>query len=345
MQPLVQKTLDELLDRMPHYGSEFAGTYANHAPMVLLALARLGGSSDRLERFFSFYDESKQLLPFATSKVVIDADNWRDHLGDRSAEEAYRTFFSTQLADHGRDQMLARWLPRLAPGIGASAFHALMRAAYSVIGGRHTESVNALAYWCATWLAMPVTTGTPPISGNPVTVLLHAAALPSTRTLTIKDLIWQNMQDAFALPDFSSAGDWFEAGDDALADCASAALTLFAATQDFCALHALTGLHWIRVLEPYHDATPQMVRHFWTGVVALMNKMEYPSLPAAHSVDAWRSLPCPDWEEIFACASQSLDEHDLSLVFSCSQEEKIYGDPLYRRVAARRLALIPEMKI
>src|SRR5690606_9206161 len=40
--------LADIMATMPAYGSEFAKTYANHAPMVLVALDRLGGSPERL---------------------------------------------------------------------------------------------------------------------------------------------------------------------------------------------------------------------------------------------------------------------------------------------------------
>ncbi len=37
-----------------------------------------------------------------------------------------------------------------------------------------------------------------------------------------------------------------------------------------------------------------------------------------------------------ACA----DEHDISLTYSAFAEEAVWGDPLYRVVAARRVGLI-----
>jgi len=42
-----------------------------------------------------------------------------------------------------------------------------------------------------------------------------------------------------------------------------------------------------------------------------------------------------------AAAVRSNDEHDLSLVFSANEEQKVYGDPLYQLVAARRVGLVP----
>lgn len=343
LNPSSREVLRDLLSEMPGYGSEFVGTFANHAPMVLVAQARMGASGYQLRRFFENYKGYKGLLPFKPSLLSIDEANWRDHLGERQHEDAYRRFFADEFRCRGRAELLHRWLPLLAPGVGSSAFHALMRVAYAVLNDDDTEVVNGLAYWCACWLQMPMPTGAQPLSSEPGEVLVHAGSVPAAKGQPIHALIWQNMQQSFALPGFETAGDWLAIDEDTMARCANAALSLFAATQDFCALHAVTGLHWIRVLAPFHEATSEMVRYFWAGVGALMNEMGYPSLPAPEAVQAWRDLPCPSWPEIFAAACQSFDEHDLSLVFSCSQEEAAYGDPLYRRAAARRLGMIKEM--
>ncbi len=68
------------------------------------------------------------------------------------------------------------------------------------------------------------------------------------------------------------------------------------------------------------------------------NAIPDPAQPTA--LEKWRALPVPSWEEIEAAAAASYDEHDISLVFSASQEMKVYGDPLYQVAAARRVGLI-----
>jgi hypothetical protein len=342
--PDSQAVLGALLLDLRSYGSEFVGTFANHAPMVLVAQQRMGATGDQLRRFLSHYDAYKGLLPFRDSTLEINADNWSDFLGQREHEAAYRRFFAAELSTKGLAGLLQQWLPRLAPGLGSSAFHALMRTAYALINDDEDEVVLSLAYWCACWLEMPTVTNTPPLSADPSTVLVHAGSLPSAKGQPVHDLIWQNMRQSFSLAGFETASDWLAIDHTVLERCASAAIALFAATQDFCALHAVTGLHWIRVLQPWHNATDEMVRYFWAGVAGLMNEMRFPVPPLPDTLERWRSLPCPEWPEIFQAACQSFDEHDLSLTFSCAQEEAACHDPLYRRAAARRLGMIPEMK-
>ena len=48
----------------------------------------------------------------------------------------------------------------------------------------------------------------------------------------------------------------------------------------------------------------------------------------------------PSDAAIAAAAVASDDEHDHSLVFSAFEEFRVFGDPLYKVVAARRVGLL-----
>jgi hypothetical protein len=121
---------------------------------------------------------------------------------------------------------------------------------------------------------------------------------------------------------------------------ARVSLALYAATEEFSALHALTGTHWLRLMAARTPDAATPLRYFWQAIASLYPKIGFPDLPDAAAVEAWRAAPCPDWAEIEAAAARSDDEHDLSLAFSAREEWKVYGDRLYQVVAARRMRLI-----
>jgi hypothetical protein len=334
-------SLDAIMGEMPAWGSEFASTfYANHAPMVLVALDRLGGSGARLRDFFEHYRDFKVLEPFGTTMSRLDRSNWTDAIGKREREADLRAFFAGEVQALGIDGALRAYLPRLAPGVGASALHALMRVAYGIIRQDAVEISIALSYWTATFLEMPASTGAAPVTDDPAEVLRRVAALRSMHGLPIHEMLWQNMLESGRTPEFPPVVDWLAITPETPSKFAAAAIALFAATQDFCALHAVTGMHWMRVTLPYCPTPEPLLRHFWQCVAALMGEMRFPVLPDAATLDAWRKLPVPDWSEIKAAAAQSYDEHDISLVFSASEEMKVYGDPLYQLAAARRVGLV-----
>ena len=333
--------IDRIMPEMAAYGSEFAKTYANHAPMVLVALANMGASEERLYEFFGYYRDVKQLFPFVPNVAPIDRGNWEAAIGSREREADLRSFFAAEVDRLGIKDVLLTYLPRLSPGIGASALHALMRTAYALLRTDRSEIASALAYWAATYLALPMSAQAAPVTDDPAEVLARVSRIEVLHRLPIQELLWHNIRLVAGQPEFQPVVDWLAITPDTPRRLAAASLALFAGTMDFCALHAVTGMHWLRLTMPYCPTPDVMMRHFWQCVAALMGEMRFPVIPSAEELEEWRHIPTPEWPEIFAAAIASNDEHDMSLTFSASQEEKVYGDALYRLVAARRVGLLP----
>ena len=331
--------LDALLAEARHRSAEFPDVLANHLPMILVALDRLGADPAREAAFFETYDSDKGLVPVPEPVAAVDGTSWTTVLGDRRREADARLFFTGEVARRGIAGAVSAYLPRLAPGVAGSALHPLMRLAYGVLRDDPAEVGTALGYWACCYLPLPAAGRTPADTDDPGVVLARVAAMPGLRALPAYDHLWHAIRAAAADPDFAPAVDWLRIDGDTTARVAATALALYAATMDFAALHAVTGAHWVRVVSRVCP-DPLLLRCFWQAVAALVPSIGFPALPSAEQLDAMRRLPCPDWPLIMSTAVASDDEHDISLVFSASEEEKVYGDPLYRVVAARRLGLI-----
>jgi hypothetical protein len=217
-----------------------------------------------------------------------------------------------------------------------------MRLAYGVLREDSAEIAIALGYWAATYLELGVAGGNAPVTDDPAEVLLRMRSVESFRGVeTELDLLWHFMRAIAAKPEFRPIVDSLAIGRDTAARMREASLVLYAGTMDFCALHAVTGCHWLRMLRPPMPAPETALRYFWQSIAALYPKIGFPELPDSEAVEGWRRLPCPAWPEIEAAAVGSDDEHDLSLVFSAREEFGTFGDRLYQVVAARRMQLIP----
>ncbi len=237
--------------------------------------------------------------------------------------------------------MIAAYLPRLLPGLAASATHGLMRFAYGVLRWDAQEIAAALGYWAATFLLLSEATGASPITEDPGEVLVRLRRIPAFREIkTELDLLWHFMRAMSRESEFASVVDWLAIGPSSLERVAQTSLALYAGTMDFCALHAVTGSHWLRIISPVAPEPNLALRYFWQATAALYPKIGFPDLSSHETLDGWRNAPVPNWPEIEATACRSDDEHDISLTFSAREEWKFYGDPLYRFVAARRLGLI-----
>ena len=322
------------------FSFEFPHMLANHLPMVLFAAHELGADDDRLAAYFASYRDANRLPPVPPPVAPIDADNWRDHLGERHREADYRAFFAGEVRRLGQRGALAAWLPTLVPGIAASALHSVMRLAYAALRGDPEETAIGLAYLCCTYLPLRIASGAPPETSDPAEVLARMRGIEAFRTLDCDaHLLWQWMQTTAALPAFAPVVDWLDVRGDGLARVAAASLRLMAATMTFEAVHAVTGAHWVRLTRGF-GCDDAMLRYFWQAVAAVYPKIDMPALPDEATFATMRAVDCPDWPEIAEAACASDDEHDLSYTFSAREEQKIYGDRLYQVTAARRVGLI-----
>lgn len=335
------KTLDDVLELARQDSVEFPYLLANHVPMVLIALDRMGASPERLADWYWHYKTDHKLHPPAPPQAAIRRDNWDEALGARGRESDYRAFFIGEVERVGIDGAIRAYVPQMMQGIAGSALHPLMRLAYAVLKNDRIEAGTALGYWAACHLPLPGPTGRPPDTDDPAAVLAAMGDVAGIRTYQPEtDLLWHNIREVAALPDFAPVIDRLAMGPETPGKMAETALAVFAATMDFSALHAVTGMHWARLIAPHLDDPLPLYRAFWQVIAALVPKIGFPALPTAEALDAMRATPVPDWPAIRNAAIASHDEHDVSLVFSASQEQEAWGDRLYQVVAARRVGLI-----
>ena len=334
--------LDRLLAEGRRYSGEFPRFLANHLPMALIAMHRLGGDDARLAQYFARYRDAHRLAPAPAPVAAITRETWAQARGDRARESDHRAFFDAEVGRRGARATIAAYLPRLLPGLAASATHGLMRLAYGVLRDDDAEIAAALGYWSATYLELGAATGAAPATDDPAAVLVAMKPVEAFRHVEVEiDLLWHFMRAIAARPEFGGLVDRLAIGPDTLSRLRAASLALYAGTMDFCALHAVTGCHWLRLIAPVNPAPELALRYFWQAIAALYPKIGFPDPLAAEALEAWRRAPCPDWPEIAAAAVASDDEHDLSLTFSAREEAALTGDRLYQVVAARRVRLIP----
>ena len=333
--------LETVLSRAREESVEFPYLLANHAPMVLIALDRLGASPERLEQWYEQYRASNGLPPMPPPVAPIARAAWIDALGDRTREADYRAFFIAETRRLGIDAVIRTYLPAMVNGLAGSATHPLMRLAYGVLKKDDDEVGTALGYWAACYLPLPPATGRAPDTDDPGRVLADVGNIEGIRSYEPEtDLLWHNIRAVAALPGFRPVIDRLAFKADTPRRMAATSLALFAGTMDFSALHSVTGLHWLRLVSPHLQDAEPFYRAFWQVIAALVPKIGFPALPTAEALEEMRDRQAPAWQEIKQAAIASDDEHDISLVFSALQEEEVWKDPLYRVVAARRVGLI-----
>ena len=333
--------LERALGWSREWSVEFPFCLANHLPMVLVALNRMGASDERLEAYCHIYREQNRLVPVPERTQAITRANWREFRGQRDREGDYRAFFAAEVRRLGGTAAAMLYLPELMPGIAASATHAFMRMAYATLTGSDEETGVALGYWAATYLSLGPSRGATPSTEDPGEVLAFMSGSEAFRHVEPeRDLLWHFMRAVAEKPEFEPVVDMLAIGPGTHDRAARLSLILYAGTLDFCALHAVTGMHWLRLMAPRTPNSAAPLRYFWQAIASLVPKIGFSGLPSPDEIEAWRRMPLPGWPEIFSEAVRRDDEHDLSLAFSAGEEFKHYGDPLYTYAAAKRLSLV-----
>jgi hypothetical protein len=297
----------------------------------LYSLSALGGSRAELTRFAESHWPRLEALPKERGPHV-SRDSWSALLGRRDAGNGFRAFFGAEVARLGRDGALRAYLPGLLPGIGAAAFHALIRTGYGVRFRDDHEVQDGLAYWATAFLPL----GPLGAAGREREPRALLARVQQNEQLAVVDLpgrlIFDQMKAAAELPGFAAAVDSLETTDSTLAGLAAASVRLYLLNGNFTALHAVTGTHAFRQLQPFLP-NQNSVRYLWQALAAAYISVGAPRLiePAAQVA--------PDFSASIPRALASLDDHDLKLVEVAREEEAFYRDPIYRQAAALRVRL------
>jgi hypothetical protein len=325
--------LTSLLRRNRELGPEFRGGLSNHLSMGLYSLSALGASSTLFTRFADAHWSSLEPLPKDPGPPVT-TENWTALLGRREALNGFRKLFASEVARHGRERALRRCLPALLPGIGAGAFHALIRTGYGVRFADDAEVVAGLAYWAAAFL--PLGPLARPGRERDSRVLFQQISLEPAlagRELSGR-LIFGKMQSAAAIPEFAPLASALNPDDGTLASIAAATVQLYVQSRDFTALHAVTGTHAYRLLQPFVESPEQGLRYFWQALAAAYVSIGAPRVVEPPSGDV------PPWSESIQRMMATLDDHDVKLVDVAREEAAFYGNAIYQRAAARRMGLI-----
>lgn len=332
MNPLKPATLRRIEDGRRH-SAFYARGLANHLPMALVALDRLGASEARVARFAAGYEKKLEAMPAPIEEITERSA--AAYLGRPEALGSWGLFFARELASAGTEAALRRWTGVLMPGVGSFAFHGIIRTAYALESGSERELARALASWAAAYAELGTAPQASASGPSPAQALAALAGDPRfTRRRYAGGRIAERMSRVAADPEAARviAG----AGPFDLGSLAAALLGAYAASGDFTVLHGLTASHAFRMLRPLLADPPLAERYLWQALVCAYLSAGGPAAGAPLAGDDALS-----WAEIHRLAAASDDEHDLKLAYSAWREGEHYGSEPYRRMASAALAPKP----
>ncbi|MFH8366025.1 questin oxidase family protein [Streptomyces sp. NPDC018031] len=358
-------TLDEALERLHLRGPERLGRLTNHAPMAVEALAAHGHAA-AVHRWLDRYSGKLEEFP-ATTVPVTDAD-WRTALGDPRRAGDWIGYFDRALAERPWRDVLARWWPRLLPGIAGGSTHPVIRVGHAVrtlldgeeTAPRRTELAHGLGYWAARHRPLPGAAA-PAGRQGPEAALWAVPAVPEQRgglpdrLAQLDDLPrWSSATAALAPP----TGP--EDARRSLAELVAAAVRRYAAqaeAEPVMLVHAATAPNavlrtlpalprelWVPSLGAAWAASAAVVAAYAPGPGgangAAPDGPDALAERSAEAATAGRMARAEAMAEAFALAAAHGDEHTIKLTDTALDTVRASGDPAGLTAAARARELI-----
>lgn len=177
--------LDEAFARMAASSAfELPNGFVNHGPMGVEALAAMG-LDDRIDEMARRFE---RVPGPAVEGAAASGFDWRDGLGDYHILPQWIGYLQAAIEDHGWQEVVEVWVPRLMPALPAKLFHGAIHTAHAVraltvadTAPRRTELARALAYWAARYRPGQQVTVDAPVPDEDVRASVATAAAGAAR--------------------------------------------------------------------------------------------------------------------------------------------------------------------
>jgi hypothetical protein len=341
--------LDEGLSRLAVTGPEFRGGLSNHGPMAAEAMVRLG-RAEAVEGWLDGYLGRLDVPPAPSGRITDQT--WRESLGAINRVADWDRYFRGQLAEDPWRDVLARWWPRLLPGLAAAATHGVIRTSHAArslaaaeaagadTAGRTSELGRGLAYWAARYLELPG----PARTEGRLDLAAAVGGLPVASGAPAAGLIFETLKAELAgQPGFAAAVGALRGPTDVPADLAALArefarvFLAYGRARPIALLHSVTApvaarsvlpLLPAEVARPTYDALWQVGAALYTVYTAGITPEPLPAGPA------------PSADELTDRAVATGDEHAIKLTEACLRLDAETPDPLLHYAAARAAELL-----
>ncbi|HEY5265371.1 MAG TPA: questin oxidase family protein [Acidimicrobiales bacterium] len=332
-------TLQELLDEELGADPTTVRGLTNHLPMALVAKERLGADADELIRFATAY--SSRIAPLSDPENRLNEKTWQSAIGQSAAAADLRSYFVRLITEVGTDEALRTHLPALLPGVGGAGFHGVIRLSYAIEVSSPSRIAAGMAYLAEVGRPLGQLVPGDVTTQDPMKVFFDVSKSSEWSVPPSQKTIDEEMRIVAHSEHFNGVVSSLEITEDTEEKLAEAALHVFASSNDFTALHGVTGLAAISSIRPWIDDGDLVSRFAFQALTAAYLSIGAPPLWSPNRLDEFVGSNKSDPKEVRAVASLSDDEHVSKLVYTANECWERTNDPLYLAVAARKALSSP----
>ena len=315
----------QLIQSIQIYGPKLTNKNANHLPMALLALSRLGASDQQLDKFYDYYFPKLVPITEPTAELIHSREDVLAATGQTQQFPNLREYFLEQLNAQDIDQVIQDYSRELTQRLKSGALHCLIRLAYAYELQDKQELASALAYWI-------VNTRTIDLLPTKADVNLETLVENLNQSVDIVDCKKQIQADkdgniSTAMNAISKCPSFRDASLPLVSQIsveliASLSVRAYLNTKDFTILHAVTGTHAYMILSKFFD------KH--DGQLYLLQSM-VEALLSTNYGEFFKLIPEPEnllsIEQIKSKVCNSDDDHIIKLTYSSLQLYAAFGNP------------------
>jgi hypothetical protein len=327
------ETLSELLNDGLVFDATTNNDLTNHLPMALVAKFGLGASLAELSRFATKYQ--RRLVAVAGPSERLTSASWQRVIGEPAAYPDLVDYFNHEVEGQGIEGTLRSHLGYLVEGVSGAAFHGVIRLAYALDVKAPKRVSTGLAYLAASAMTLGTLENGPTTSDDPEVLLSELAKDQRWRSVSSARKIDAQMKHVASNPAFSHVAASLAIDENTPRRLAAAALKVYASTDDFTALHGVTGLEALSRIRPYVDDVERFDRSSFQALAAAYLSIGAPVVWSSDQLDDMAATTQLDRATVSTRAALSDDEHVAKIVFTSTRLREESGDPLYSAVAER----------
>ncbi len=310
-------TISKVVNKYASIYSPYASGLVNHLPMGQLALYKMGNDLEKIELYSENYASRGRLDPVKLD--YIKAESIAECLGKRDLYESCLELVKAEIELKGADIVIKEILNAYPLGISSGLFHTPIRLAYAVEGlaidkDYIEEVARSLAYYVTAYREGKVFQRKvkPSVFKEDVKALFTDQHID--QLLESKSSTGQKLHALYSDKEYLEKAPLIDGTiDEKVETLIRLILPIFDNTNNIIALHCITGLHAIVVLQSYFNDFQYVLDIMTSYIITHLLTAD------RDSKEADLDFLDLDWNKIIQKASNSTNVHTIKYIYSAGE--------------------------